>query len=318
MSTARQPTLAILCSGQGLQHSGMFRLTATAPAAAEVFGHAATLLDGCDARELVLRVKDGELHVNRVAQILCACQAMAASAALRDVWPARLILAGYSVGEIAAWGVAGLMSAANTLELVARRAEIMDAASVPGDGLLSVRGLSRDVIADLCLRHAVSISIVNPNQSFVLGGSGEALDAFAARVKSMGAARVSRIAVNVAAHTPRLAAASTAFRQTLRGCSIDGASMAQARIFCGIDGTSMHNIQTGEDKLAAQISRTIEWAECLQGCVEAGADAFLELGPGSALSDMVADAYPELASRSCENFSSLDGIRAWLARLGSG
>ena len=58
--------------------------------------------------------------------------------------PDRLIVAGYSVGEVAAWGVAGLLGATDTLDLVARRAEAMDAASPPGDGLLFVRGLSRD------------------------------------------------------------------------------------------------------------------------------------------------------------------------------
>ena len=39
-------TLAILCSGQGRQHPGMFALTGDAPEAATLFAHAAKLLDG--------------------------------------------------------------------------------------------------------------------------------------------------------------------------------------------------------------------------------------------------------------------------------
>ena len=40
----------------------------------------------------------------------------------------------------------------------------------------------------------------------------------------------------------------------------------------------------GLDKLAAQISQTVQWGDCLQSCLEAGATAFLEFGPGHALS----------------------------------
>ncbi|MCW5889465.1 MAG: hypothetical protein KIT14_02830 [bacterium] len=42
------------------------------------------------------------------------------------------MVAGFSVGELAAWGVAGALDSHTTLELVARRAELMDAATVAG------------------------------------------------------------------------------------------------------------------------------------------------------------------------------------------
>jgi [acyl-carrier-protein] S-malonyltransferase len=47
--------------------------------------------------------------------------------------------------------------------------------------------------------------------------------------------------------------------------------------------------------------------------MEAGATAFLELGPGRALSQMVAGAYPDVATRSLDEFRTLQGARAWLA-----
>ena len=47
--------------------------------------------------------------------------------------------------------------------------------------------------------------------------------------------------------------------------------------------------------------------------MEAGATAFLELGPGRALSQMVAGAYPGVATRSLDEFRTLEGVRAWLA-----
>jgi [acyl-carrier-protein] S-malonyltransferase len=47
--------------------------------------------------------------------------------------------------------------------------------------------------------------------------------------------------------------------------------------------------------------------------VEAGASVFFELGPGRALNEMAAGAY--ISARSLEDFRTLQGARAWLARV---
>ena len=308
-------TLAVLCSGQGPQRSNMFALTGDAPEAANLFAHAATLLGGRDPREMVQTDPDDTLHQNRVGQILCTLQALAATATLRDAWPRRLIIAGYSVGEVAAWSVAGLMDATMTLDLVSRRANAMDAPSRPGDGLLFVRGLSYGAVEDLCNRHDAAIAIVDPGDAFVLGGPGVALDIIADVAKRMGAARAVRLAVNVASHTPRLAAASSEFRKILDQTPTKLAPDSNVRLFSGIDGSPVVNISAGLNKLAKQISHTVQWAHCLEGCVEAGASVFFELGPGRALNEMAAGAYPDISARSLEDFRTLQGARAWLARV---
>jgi [acyl-carrier-protein] S-malonyltransferase len=307
-------SLAILCSGQGPQDSRMFALTGDAPAATPLFARAAALLDGRDPRDMAQSDTSATLHRNRTGQILCTLQALAATAALRDALPRTLLVAGYSVGEVAAWSVGGLIDATATLDLVARRAEAMDAASAPGDGLLFVRGLPLATMEALCKRRGASIAIVNPNGAYVIGGSGAELDAFADDAKASGAVRVVRIAVNVAAHTPRLAAASIAFRRTLGEAPLRRMHDRNIRLFSGVDGAAVLDIDSGIDKLAEQISRPVQWESCLQSCVEAGATAFLELGPGRALSDMAANAYPHVAARSLADFRTLDGVRGWLAR----
>jgi [acyl-carrier-protein] S-malonyltransferase len=307
-------SLAILCSGQGRQHSGMFALTGDAPEAADLFAYAATLLDGRDPREIVRTEARETLHHNRVGQILCALQALAAAAALRDQMPDRLIVAGYSVGEVAAWGVAGRLGLTDALELVARRAEVMDAATPPGDGMLFVRGLSRDDVDRLCERYDAAIAIVNPGAAFVLGGSRAALDAISREAKAMNATRVVDVPVEVASHTRRLATASAAFRKSLSHFSVKPPPTASTRLLSGVDGSPVIDAEAGLDKLAAQISQTVQWADCLQGCLEAGATTFLELGPGRALSGMLAGADRDLSARSLEDFRTLHGARVWLAR----
>ncbi|MDI4236738.1 malonate decarboxylase subunit epsilon [Bradyrhizobium sp. Arg237L] len=305
-------SLAILCSGQGRQHRDMFALTGDAPEAASLFAHAATLLGGRDPREIVRSESAEVLHRNRIGQILCTLQALAAASVLRDQMPDRLIVAGYSVGEVAAWGVAGLTSMTDTLDLVARRAEAMDAATRPGDGMVFVRGLPRDAIDTLCERHDAAVAIVNPGDAFILGGSRATLNALADDAKAMNAARVVDVPVEVASHTPRLAKASTEFRDRLSHAAVTALPAAGTRLLSGIDAAAVIDVKAGLDKLAAQISQTVQWADCLQACIESEATVFLELGPGGALSEMVAGAYHDVATRSLEDFRTLDGVRAWL------
>lgn len=304
--------LAILCSGQGWQHSNMFGLTADAPRVAGLFEHAAKLLGGRDPREIVRTETDDVLHRNRIGQILCSLQALAAAAALREALSDRLIVAGYSVGEVVAWGVAGLFSATDTLDFVARRAEAMDAASPGGDGMLFVRGLSCNAIERLCERHDAAIAIVNPGNAFVLGGSRASLAALADEAK-VDATKIVELPVEVASHTKRLAKASAAFRERLRHVCLMRSPTDGVRVFSGVDGSRVIDIKAGFDKLAAQISQTVQWADCLQGCIEGGATAFLELGPGRALSKMAAVAYGDIPARSLDDFRTLQGAKQWLA-----
>src|SRR6186713_328520 len=155
--------------------------------------------------------------------------------------------------------------------------------------------------------------MTNPDDAWVIGADSAALEACAADARQRGALRVARIGVNVASHTPRLAAASIAFRRVLGETAMQATNSTDVRLFSGIDGTAVHAIASGLDKLAAQISQTVHWDACLEAAVEAGATCFLELGPGRALSAMTSHAWPAIPSRSLDDFRTLDGVRAWLA-----
>ncbi|MBV8261585.1 MAG: acyltransferase domain-containing protein [Paraburkholderia sp.] len=296
-------TIAILCSGQGCQRAGMFDLTGAAPHAADLFAHARALL-GHDPREWVRSASADALCENRSAQILCTLQALAAMAVLDGLLPKRRCVAGYSVGEVAAWSVAGFMDALTTLDLVAARASAMDAATSSGEGMLFVRGLDRPALERLCADRAAALAIANPGDAYVLAGKHDALDAISADAKRLRASRIAPVAVSIASHTRLLATASPVFREALARARIELAPLPGTRLFCGIDGTTVLDVGVGLDKLARQIAEPVEWATCLAGCVEAGAAAFLELGPGRALAEMAALAYPALPARSLVDFRS--------------
>ena len=306
--------IAILCSGQGSQHPGMFDLTGDAPQAASLFAHASAQL-GSDPRLLVKQADLDMLHLNRTAQLLCTLQALAAAALLNNVLPRRRCLAGYSVGEVAAWGVAGYLGSVETLDLVDTRSRLMDAQSHGDEGMLFIRGLARASVDKLCEGREAAIAICNPGNAWVLAGRKDALDSMAREAARNGALRVSSIPVNVPSHTYLLANASATFDRVLADVHLQASRQPSVRLFSGIDGDPVLDPANDLHKLALQISHPIQWERCLASCVEAGATAFLELGPGRALAEMAASAYPELPARSLDDFRSVSGVLDWLARV---
>ena len=303
---------AILCSGQGGQHPGMFDLVADSPEGEPIFAAAAGVL-GRDPRRFVHEAAPAELFSDFAGQLLCCTQALAAWAALGPVRPACAVIAGYSVGELAAWGCAGALDGPGTLRLAQHRAALMDAAAPSDGGLAAVVGLRRPTLEPILARHAVSIAIVDDFDSFVVGGPRPALEAAYKEAAARGARRTVRLPVTVPSHTPLLREATEQFRAVLRASS-PRLPHAKYRLLRGIDGDTIHDIEPGIDKLARQISTTIDWAACLESCRSAGAEAALELGPGTALSHMAAALFPDGHARAMEEFRTLAGLRSWLQR----
>lgn len=302
-------TLAILLSGQGGQHPEMFALTADLPEAQAVFA-AATPLLGRDPRDLVRSGED--LHANRTGQILCCVAGLAAWTLVRAAAPARSVVVGYSIGDLAAYGCAGLFAPQTVLQLAAARAEAMDAAAGPGYGLAGLRGLPAARFFALAATHACHPAIRNAADSVVVGGRVEALDALCAEALAAGAARAVRLPVHIPSHTPLLAEASARFAERLAQAPLATPPRPGPRLLSGLDGAAVFRPEAGLPKLAAQISQPLDWAACLEGIAEFGATRVLELGPGHALATMARAALPDARIHALEDFRTAAGLVQWI------
>ncbi len=303
-------TLAVLLSGQGGQHPGMFDLTAAWPAAAPVFAAAARVL-GRDPRDLV-REPGADLHGNRTGQILCCVAALAGWTVVEAAQPARAIVAGYSIGDLAAWACAGRFDAETILRLAAARAEAMDAASGEGFGLAGIRGLRLAVIETLAGRHGCHLAIRNAADSAVIGGPRAGLEAVCAEAQAAGAGRAVVLPVRTPSHTPLLAEASRLFAAILARETPQRPPPGAPRLIAGLDGAPVFAAGAGLDKLSRQIAQTIDWAACLEACREYGCDTVLELGPGHALATMAGEAIPGARIHALDAFRSAAGLIDWI------
>lgn len=303
--------LALLCSGQGAQHAGMFDLLRGCRAAEPVFKAAAIVL-GQNPRDFVTRASPDELFSNRVGQILCCTQALSLCAALDDAKPRSIVIAGYSVGELAAWGCAGVFGVPETLELAAHRAAAMDAAAPPDGGLAGIVGLRASQLRPILDRHGAAIAIVNGLDSFVIGGREASLAACCLEAARSGARHVVRLRVSVPSHTALLSAAMAPFRDALR-LAHPKATRPEVRLISSTDGGVVSNVDDAADRLAAQVCTVVNWAACLESCRAAGANRVLETGPGTALSHMAEDLFRSCRVRAADEFRSIQGLRDWLS-----
>jgi [acyl-carrier-protein] S-malonyltransferase len=305
-------SIALLCSGQGYQAADMFDLLANAPEADPVFKYGRLALGGADPREFVRRESSDVLHADKVGQLLCCIQAIAAWAVLKEKVSCPRVVAGYSVGELAAWGVAGLLDDKEVFRLVLERAAAMDEATKEPSGLVAIRGLKCATLDPICTAHGAYIAIVNGEDQLLVGGTRRALDAVIHDAQAAGAERTTILPVAVAAHTPLLADASDRFRRALSEVPLPAEVPPNVRLLSGIDGATVFAVRAGAERLALQIQQTVRWVACMQSCRAAGVSKVVELGPGNALAGLMRGVIPDGDVHSFSEFQSLPGFEHWV------
>jgi [acyl-carrier-protein] S-malonyltransferase len=293
--------LLLLCPGQGGQHMGMFDLARTDAGAAR-------LLDAC-----ALSAADPEsMFDNRVAQPHIVGATIAMWEAIRRRVPAPSLVAGYSIGELSAYGVAGAFDPADAVRLAETRARLMDAAAAatPPQALAAISGLALERARMLAAAEAFEIAIVTGHDSCIAGGFESALAGLEHAVAAAGG-KVQRLPVGIASHTALMASAVAPFADALAAAPFH----AQAcPVLSGIGAERIIDRPRAIDTLSRQLSETIVWSDCMDAAAEAGITVALELGPGAALARMLQGRHPHIACRSVADFRSLDGIVTWLGR----
>lgn len=294
---------ALIFSGQGMQHPAMLPWLADGELLRGVQGQL-----GLDWRE---RLRDPDwAGRNANAQRLLTGLGLAAWTALAPHLPAPDVVAGYSVGEVAAFAAAGVYDAPTAIDLVRHRAELMDRdAERCACGLIAVSGLGAGAVEALCAEFGLALAIRNDAVSVVLGGPQTALTPAAESARSLGA-HVTRLNVNVASHTAWMNEAARAFEALLAARSFGAPRLPLLSNVAG----RVRDADEARAALARQIDHTVRWDECMEGIASRRVRCVLEIGPGQALARMWNDRHADIPARSVDEFRSMKGVIGWIER----
>ena len=146
---------------------------------------------------------------------------------------------------------------------------------------------------------------------FVIGGPADAVQRFEGEAPALGIPKARRLPVTVGLHTPLLTAAGESLTLQLEKSALVHPTVP---VLAGIAGEVVRRRERAIATLGRQVYQPVHWDSCLQTAVEMGCTVFLEIGPGSALSQMVREAFPELKARGLEEFRSIQGAADWVLR----
>jgi [acyl-carrier-protein] S-malonyltransferase len=255
---------------------------------------------------------DALLFANRLAQPLIVAATLAIWEAIKSDVPAPALVAGYSIGELAAYGVAGALSAGDAVVLAASRARMMDAClkSGPQQALIAISGQAASSAGEIMRQYGFHVAIETSEDSFIAGGPASLITEVQGRLAALGA-RATILPVEVASHTVFMRPAVVPFAEALR---LHHFIDPRIPVLSGTSAEMIHESEKAIPHLSRQIAETILWKECMDACAEAGVTVALELGPGNALSRMLQVRHPHIECRSVADFRSLDGVKKWLAR----
>jgi len=215
-------------------------------------------VSGLDEAAL-LRDEGRALERTEVLQPVLIALSLTVHALLRDV-VACDVVAGHSLGELAAVSAAGAFDAETAVRLAATRGQTMAAENAKRPGGLVVVA-SREEAAKF---PALELAAVNARDEFVLGGALEVLPP------------LRRVPVSGAWHTSAMAGAVGPFREALTSKQPRPLTTPLVR---NLDGAEVRDCTS----LPAQLERTVEFVRVLDALVSRGVDEVVVLGPGLVL-----------------------------------
>jgi [acyl-carrier-protein] S-malonyltransferase len=308
--------LVLVAPGQGSQTPGFLSPWLDLPGAADRL-RAWSEVVGLDLVHYGTKADEDEIRDTAVAQPLLVAGALLFGR-LTDTpedpslpEPARVVdlVAGHSVGELAAAAIAGVLSETDTMALVGVRGRAMaEAAAVTETGMSAVLGGDPDEVAARLAELDLVAANNNGGGQIVAAGTKEALAALLAEKPAK--ARVVPLKVAGAFHTRHMAPAVAALETAAKGVE---AAAPGIRFVSNADGGIVTDGPEIVRRLVSQVSSPVRWDLCTETFRQQGVTAFVELCPGGTLAGLAKRNLPDVARAALKTPDQLAGARELIA-----
>ncbi|HKV22727.1 MAG TPA: ACP S-malonyltransferase [Mycobacterium sp.] len=298
--------LALLAPGQGSQTPGMLASWLELPGAADRIA-TWSQSSGLDLARLGTTATAEEITDTSVTQPLVVAATLLAWEELtkRGLLAGRdFIAAGHSVGEIAAYAVAGVISSDDAVALAATRgAEMAKACATEPTGMSAVLG--GDEAEVLSRLEALDLVPANRNAAgqIVAAGSLAALSKLAEDPPTK--ARVRPLATAGAFHTHYMASATEGYAAAAQGVST---SEPTATLLSNADGQPVASAADAMTKLVAQLTRPVRWDLCTETLRKSDVTAIVEFPPAGTLAGIAKRELKGVPTHAVKSPTDLDGL----------
>ena len=276
---------AYMFPGQGAQFPGMAKeLYDSNPTARAMFERANEIL-GFRITDIMFEGTAEDLKQTKVTQPAIFLHSVILARCCPDFKPD--MVAGHSLGEFSALTAAGALDFEDGLRLVSIRARAMQKACEAQPGTMAaIIALPTEKVEAICAETEGVVVPANYNceGQIVISGTVEAVSAAAEKMKEAGAKRALVLPVGGAFHSPLMQSAADELSAGIESVNFNEPVCPVYQNVTGLPVTDPTEIKKN---LLAQLTAPVRWTQSVVNMVAAGADNFVECGPGKVLQGLV-------------------------------
>ena len=282
---------AYVFPGQGAQFTGMGKDLYDNSEIAKVLFEKANEILGFRITDIMFEGSADELKQTKVTQPAVFLHSVIRAICLGDEFAPDMV-GGHSLGEFSALVAAGALSFEDGLKLVYARALAMQKACEAAPGTMAaVIGMDDATIENICAEvTAEGNGVVVPANynctgQLVISGNVEAVNAACEKLKAAGAKRALVLPVGGAFHSPLMQPAQEELKKAIETTEFN---TPRCPIYQNVDAKAHTDAAEIKANLIAQLTASVRWTYEVQNMIAAGANEFIECGPGKALQGMIA------------------------------